>query len=219
MVLICALGIIAPQNKNILGSELNRGTYIVDGNSMNPTLKSGDVVGVTSDPWKQGDMVIVETQVGKVIKRLIGTELIGDNKKNSAVFSVDDVKILGKAEKLNPEIFTGNLPKVFALTEEYIYGKDSAGQYVKAAESLIPLGTITSDTYTLSVDGKKIFGFDSTNVLVYQTTSTIASGTQGTTKKSVISPDGKKRYGLNSSKVIVYQDTSSISETPFISNM
>ncbi|HAN09466.1 MAG TPA: hypothetical protein DCP90_02515 [Clostridiales bacterium] len=73
--------------------------YIVSGNSMYPTLKDGDIVKVEKqESYNDGDTVVAEVGGKKVIKRINGDVLEGDNKGNTARYNLKTADILGKAE-------------------------------------------------------------------------------------------------------------------------
>ncbi len=85
--------------------------YKVEGNSMNPLLKDGDVVRQVSTEYKEGDLVLAKVRkTGDIIvKRLEEDALIGegDFSKN---YQLKDVKILGKAQKFIKKVDDNNLP-------------------------------------------------------------------------------------------------------------
>ncbi|OGO86907.1 MAG: hypothetical protein A2Y22_08455 [Clostridiales bacterium GWD2_32_59] len=73
--------------------------YIVSGNSMSPTYKDGDIVKVEKqDSYKDGDVVVADVGGEKVIKRINGDVLEGDNKGNTARYNLNTADILGRAE-------------------------------------------------------------------------------------------------------------------------
>jgi len=106
---------------------------VVSGNSMYPTYKDGDVVKVTAqDNYKDGDVVVADVGGKKVIKRINGDILEGDNKSNTARYDLKTADILGKAEYKMDE-FTEEEKKrfnsVFASRIEMV----DAGDYFTVA--------------------------------------------------------------------------------------
>lgn len=74
-------------------------SFQIKGKSMLPTYKEGDIVDIKhTKEYKDGDIVIAELKNGKkVIKRLQGDMLEGDNKKGSINIPLTEVKeIIGK---------------------------------------------------------------------------------------------------------------------------
>ena len=62
--------------------------YQVAGISMEPTLYDGDVLQVACSEWHDGDIVVADVGRMKVVKRIIGNKLIGDNRAKSNDFNV-----------------------------------------------------------------------------------------------------------------------------------
>jgi len=104
--------------------------YLVSGSSMSPTLHEGDVVSVNSSSYENGDMVVADTGNKKVIKRVEGSQLIGDNRQNTAVYDVNKVQVLGKAEKSNQAVNKSTLEKVYASGQVWNYGYTGGVQSV-----------------------------------------------------------------------------------------
>ncbi|HCC07805.1 MAG TPA: hypothetical protein DEP72_06585 [Clostridiales bacterium] len=103
--------------------------YVVSGNSMHPTFKDGDIVKVEKqEEYNDGDIVVADVGGKKVIKRINGDMLEGDNKKSTARYRLFSADILGKAEyntdKLTDEE-KAEFEKVFASGVEMI----SAGEF------------------------------------------------------------------------------------------
>lgn len=104
----------------------------------------------------------------------------------------------------------------YADTNNYIYGRNSSGVFVRTEVSSIPAGTIASGvSIAISPDRAKIFGFDSSGLLVYQDSSTAISATT-LYSPFVLSPDGAKVYCYSGGK-IQYIPTSNITESSGIS--
>lgn len=60
---------------------------------MYPELKNGDLVGIVSEEYRDGDMVVAVKKDGKkIVKRLMGDRLVSDDEGTS--YSVDEVTIL-----------------------------------------------------------------------------------------------------------------------------
>ncbi len=79
--------------------------YSVSGDSMNPTFKDGDIVKVEEqDKYNDGDTVIADVGGKKVIKRIDGDKLVGDNKIASASYNLSMMDIIGKAEYSTDEL-------------------------------------------------------------------------------------------------------------------
>lgn len=117
-ILILCIGSTVTCNNNKL--------YQVIGVSMEPTLHDGDVVQLVSTSFSDGDIVIADIGDKLVIKRVVGDLLIGDNRTSTAVFKIDDVKILGKSIKIQSNTNKDPLAKVEAsyaplVKEQYYY--------------------------------------------------------------------------------------------------
>lgn len=66
---------------------------------MYPTYKDGDIVKVEKqESYNDGDVVVADVGRKKVIKRINGDVLEGDNKENTARYNLKTADILGKAE-------------------------------------------------------------------------------------------------------------------------
>ncbi|HAN10287.1 MAG TPA: hypothetical protein DCP90_06720 [Clostridiales bacterium] len=73
--------------------------YMVSGNSMYPTYKDGDIVKVEKkESYNDGDTVVADVGGKKVVKRINGDILEGDNKSNTARYDLKMADILGKVE-------------------------------------------------------------------------------------------------------------------------
>lgn len=69
----------------------------IDGNSMNPTFKDGDVHEVREGiGYKEGDVVVAEVlETGnRIVKRIKGQKLIGDG-ENSKIYDLSEVTVIG----------------------------------------------------------------------------------------------------------------------------
>ncbi|MCA1064570.1 hypothetical protein LCL98_14085 [Rossellomorea aquimaris] len=74
--------------------------YRVQGDSMEPLLKDGDVIKLNSRDYKDGDMVLAKTETGgTIVKTLSDGKLVGENQYNSVNYNLEDVEILGSASK------------------------------------------------------------------------------------------------------------------------
>ncbi len=100
--------------------------YIVSGNSMNPTFNNGDIVKLEEkNSYNNGEVVVANVGGKKVIKRIDGDKLVGDNKQASASYNLSTANIIGKAE-YNTDKLTDEekkeFEKVFASGVEMIVG-------------------------------------------------------------------------------------------------
>ncbi|OGO85219.1 MAG: hypothetical protein A2Y22_01515 [Clostridiales bacterium GWD2_32_59] len=128
--------------------------YIVSGNSMYPTYKDGDIVKVEKqESYNDGDIVVADVGGKKVIKRINGDVLEGDNKGNTARYDLGIADIVGKVEYGTDKLIheeIAEFEKVFASGVEMI---SAGGSHTVA---LKPDGTVWAwgnNTYGKLGDG------------------------------------------------------------------
>ncbi|MCA1064569.1 S24 family peptidase (plasmid) [Rossellomorea sp. AcN35-11] len=86
--------------------------YKIQGDSMTPLLQDGDVIELTSNEYKEGDMVLGRTKTGgTIVKTLKEGMLVGANEENSINFRAEEVEILGSVLKNENFESTTNISK------------------------------------------------------------------------------------------------------------
>lgn len=109
-------------------------SFKVTGNSMLPMYKNGDIVDLNKEKgYKDGDVVIAELKDGKkVVKRLQGNVLVGDNHKGSINIPLTEVKsIIGKPMENTDDLTDDDIKafeEVFAAgIKQVLSGGNTAG--------------------------------------------------------------------------------------------
>lgn len=90
--------------------------YAVSGRSMEPTFFDGDVVEIVLGKWSDGDIIVAKYHDKLIIKRVVGSWLIGDNKAVTNVMQIHEATILGSVVKRKPSFNDGYLQKVEAAS-------------------------------------------------------------------------------------------------------